>query len=301
VGNRSESRHQKQLAESVKALFKEAGINNDKVVFAIPESSVFTRLLELPNIKEDELEGAVYYQAKQLLPIPIEDVQMSYLPLGHNDAKNAHDVLFVAAPTKIVDIYKMVADYADLDLLAIETESIAVGRAVYKSMKHKDCIILDFGAQSTDMSIMSDGNLVFSQSIAIGSDSLTQALVNQYNFDYAQAEQYKRNYGLIQTAVKGKIFETLKPIVDMIFTEVKRGIEFYKSHTLQPAPSLIILSGDGALLPGLDSYITQDLSIKSELADPWKGIEIPGKFKDIVEKVKPAYVVSVGLSMKLRG
>ena len=43
--------------------------------------------------------------------------------------------------------------------------------------------MLDFGANSTDMSIISEGYLVFSQSIAIGSDSLTQAIVNKFNFD----------------------------------------------------------------------------------------------------------------------
>lgn len=301
VINSSEPEHQEALANAVKDLMKEAGIKNKKAVFAIPESSVFTRFMEFPNIKEKELDGAIYYQAKQFIPIPIEDVQMSRLILGRDEQKNAYTVLLVAAPKKIINIYLDVADRAGLEPIAIETESVAVGRAIYRATHLSDLISLDFGSQSTDMSIITDGNLVFSQSIAIGSDALTQALVNQYNFDYAQAEQYKRSYGLVETAVKGKIFKTLKPVVDMILTEVKRGVEFYKTHTLRPTPAKIEMVGDGALLPGLDSYITQVLSIKAELANPWNGIDIPSKYKSVIEKVQPAYTVAIGLALKQHG
>ena len=298
VINSDEYKHQQELADAIKDLLKEAGIKNKKAVFAIPESAVFTRFMEFPNIKESELDGAIYYQAKQFIPIPIEDVQMSRLILGRDEQKNAWTVLLVAAPKKIINIYADVADLAGLDPVAIETESVAVGRAIFRAMHVTDAITLDFGAQSTDMTILMDGNLVFSQSIAIGSDALTQAIVNQYNFDYAQAEQYKRSYGLVETAVKGKIFKTLKPVVDMILTEVQRGIEFYKNRTLRPAPTKIVLVGDGSLLPGLDSYITQVVSIKTEQADPWQGIQVPEKYKSVIEKVKPSYTVAIGLALK---
>jgi hypothetical protein len=55
-------------------------------------------------------------------------------------------VLLVAAPKKINSIYMNVAGFANLDLIAIETESVAMGRAMYRAMKKKDCVTLDFGA-----------------------------------------------------------------------------------------------------------------------------------------------------------
>ncbi len=38
-----------------------------------------------------------------------------------------------------------------------------MGRAMYRSTKIKDLVMLDFGANSTDMSIMTNGFLVFSK------------------------------------------------------------------------------------------------------------------------------------------
>ena len=65
VLNSDDKGHQKKLSDALKSLFKNSGIRNKKVVLAIPESAVFTRFLDLPGLKENELETAVFFKAKQ--------------------------------------------------------------------------------------------------------------------------------------------------------------------------------------------------------------------------------------------
>jgi len=298
VVNSPDVEHQKQLADALKELYDGAKIKEKDVVLAIPESAVFTRFLELPGVKDSEIESAVFYQTKEFLPIPVEDVQMSFIKVGFNKDKNAPRVLVVAAPKKIVEIYMNVSDLAGLNPIAIETESIAMGRAMYRSQQKNQLIMLDFGANTTDMSIMNDGFLVFSQSISIGSDALTQAIINQFNFEFVQAEEYKRNYGLISDVLDGKVYSTLKPIMDSILTEVQRGIEFYKSKTLMVAPKDFVLNGDGAFLPGLSEYIHSGLGVNATISDPFSGISIPNKFATVLEKKKASFAVAVGLALK---
>lgn len=298
VINSEDEVHQKQLADAVKTLFSTARIKNNKVVVALPESSVFTRFLEFPGVKPEELENAVYYQAKEFIPMPIDQVQMSYVQIGFNQEKSAPRVLLVAAPRKVIDIFVNVVERAGLETIAVETESVAMGRAMYRATKIKHMVMLDFGSTSTDMSILLDEQLVFSQSIAIGSDSLTQAIVNKFNFEYEQAEEYKRNYGIVEGMLEGKIFTTLKPIVDAIITEVNRGIEFYKNKTLAPAPKNILLNGDGALLPGLAEYISKTMSVEAIMANPWQNIVVPERFKNIITKSPASYSVAIGLALK---
>jgi len=298
VMNSADETHKNQLADAVKTLFSTSKIKTKEVVMALPESSVFTRFLEFPGVKEDELENAVYYQAKEYIPMPIEEVQMSYVSLGYNQERNAYKVLLIAAPKKAIEIYVSVAEKAGLISIVIETESVAMGRAMFRATGMKHVIMLDFGATSTDMSIMLDGQLVFSQSIAIGSDSLTQAIVNKFNFEYQQAEEYKRNYGVVPNILEGKMYSTLSPILDAVLTEVNRGVEFYKNKTLSPMPKNILLSGDGALLPGLGEYISKAMTVDALVSDPWKNIEIPDKFKNIVSKSGASYSVAIGLALK---
>lgn len=298
VINSEEKKDQKVLADLLKKLYKDSNIKNRTAVVALPEFSVFTRFLEFPGVKKEELKDAVFYEAKQYIPVPIEEVRMSYVPIGFNEAKNAPRVLLVAAPLKIIETYRNIIEMAGLELVAIETESVALGRAMYRATKQKHVVMLDFGANSTDMSIMLDGFLVFSQSISIGSDSLTQSVVNKFNFDYQQAEEYKRNYGVIPNVLEGKIYEVLSPILDSIMLEVSRGIEFYKNKTLSPAPTEYLLTGDGALLPGLAEYISKVLHVNATIANPWEGISVDQKFQDIISKSGPSYSIAIGLALK---
>jgi type IV pilus assembly protein PilM len=298
VINSEERQDQKRLAEALKLLYDNSRIRNTSVVMAIPEFSVFTRFLEFPGVKQEELKESIHYEAKQYLPVPVEDVQMSYIVIGFNEQKNAPRVLLVAAPKKIIETYMNIANFANLDLVAIETESVAMGRAMFRSLKKKDCVMLDFGANSTDMSIMTNGSLVFSQSISIGSDSLTQAIVNSFNFDYKRAEEFKRAYGLIPNALEGKIYAVLTPIIESIMVEVRRGVEFYKNKTMTMAPSEYLLNGDGAVLPGLTEYISKSLGVSAQVANPWFNILVDNKYKNIVAKSGASYSVAIGLSLK---
>jgi len=55
VINSEDKGDQKKLAEVLKKLYSSSGIKNKKVVMALPEFSVFTRFLEFPGVKEEEL------------------------------------------------------------------------------------------------------------------------------------------------------------------------------------------------------------------------------------------------------
>lgn len=298
VINSEDPADQRKLADVLKRLYDDSKIKNGNVVMALPEFSVFTRFLEFPGVKREELKDAVFFEAKQYIPMSANDVHMSFIIIGFNEEKSAYKVLLVAAPKKIISIYQEIARMADLDLIAIETESVAMGRAMYRSTNMKDLVMLDFGANSTDMSIMTNGFLVFSQSIAIGSDSLTQAIVNKFSFEYSRAEEFKRNYGLVTNVLEGKISGAISPIVDSILVEVQRGVEFYKNKTASASPLDYMLNGDGALLPGLADYVSKYLGVRSGIANPWAGIIINDKFKDIVNKGGPSYSVAIGLALK---
>jgi type IV pilus assembly protein PilM len=298
VINSEEEEHKKRLIQAIQVLHGDGGFRTKNVVAALPEFSIFTRFLEFPGVKENELEEAIHWQAKQVVPIPIEEIQMSWIVLGRDESKNSYRILLVAAPKKLINLYLGVIERAGLNPVAIETEAIASGRAMYKSAGVTEAVMLDFGSQSTDMGIMVNGELVFSQSISVGSDAITRAIASDFSFEYEQAEEYKRNYGLDQSQLEGKIYQSVKPIVDSIVGEVRRGIEFYKNRTLMTPPAHYLLIGDGALLPGLVVYLSQELGANVMLADPWANININQKQEAILSKGKSAYAVAVGLALK---
>jgi type IV pilus assembly protein PilM len=98
--------------------------------------------------------------------------------------------------------------------------------------------------------------------------------------------------------LEGKIYNVLSPIVESVLVEVRRGIEFYKNKTLSAAPMDYLLNGDGALLPGLMEYVAKSLGVNVSIANPWNGLKIDNKFRDIIAKSGPSYSVAIGLALK---
>jgi type IV pilus assembly protein PilM len=288
-----------QLAQALKDAVKDAGIKTKYAVASIPESAIFSRLIETPRVPEKDLPDVVYWEAKQYLPIPIDEVQLDYLVINKEDDESSDlKILIVAAPKNLVNIYVTVIKKAGFEPVALETEAVAISRAVSFKTGMDNAFIVDMGAQSTDISIMNNGRPVFSQSISTGSDALTKAIAADFGFEYVQAEEYKRNYGLDKTQLEGKIYNSLKPVMDLITSEIQKALEFFRSKNPVGVPSKIVIVGDGAMLPGLVVYFAESLSMEILLGNPWENIQMNKNQAQALAKGSPGYAVAVGIALK---
>lgn len=294
--------HQKQLAASAKELVKSLRIKTNKCVVALPEASIFTRLVTMPQMKEEEMESAIYWEAKQYIPGDIEQVQLDWMEVGETLVGDVTQkkILIVAAPKTLVQLYIKVVELAGFETLALETEAIANVRALSNATSNANAIILDFGADSTDLNVMSKGNLLFSQTLSTGSDALTKAIMQDYSFTQDQAEEYKRTYGIDETQLEGKIANTLKPVMNMIVEEAARALSFYRTHSAEEAPQQVVLVGDGAKLPGLAVYMTRTLGVEAVIGNPWNNIDLGDRFAQELASGAPGYSVAVGLALKTK-
>ena len=301
VGSDNEE-HKKQLAENIKNLLGSAEVGTKKVVAALPESAIFTRLAVFPDLPETELEDAVHWEAKQYIPLPLESVNLEFLKVGERDEAGSKklEILLVAAPKTLVDRYVEILKNAGLELIALETETVATTRSLtFNNTLTETVMLLDFGSNGTDMSVIKGKNPVFSQSLGTGSDALTKAISLDFGLDMQQAEQYKRTYGIDQTKVEGKIFKSLEPIVQVIVSEVSKTLNFFKSHFQTNVPKKVYLVGDGSILIGLPEYLSSKLGLPVERFDPLKSLVVDKKMQENVGGLAGiGYTVSIGLALK---
>lgn len=292
----------KTLADEIKKLKDNSGISTKKVVIALPEASVFSRLILLPEVEESKLEQAIYYEAKQYLPVPVEDIQLEWIPVSRNQSEGKVFVqyLLVAAPKKIVGKYVELMELAGLDPIAIETETVATARSyTYNNNFTEGVLVMDFGGSNTDISVIKGKNVIFSQSIGNGSDVLTKSLMSEFNLDIMQAEQYKRIYGLLQDQAEGKIATALDPMMKVIVNEINKTINYFKEHLRENTPTQIYIVGDGAKLPGLAEYLVQHLGIPAMVNDPISSLKMDDKLRTEITQISTVgFSVALGLALK---
>lgn len=189
---------------------------------------------------------------------------------------------------------------AGLELIALETETMATARSITFNRPGSDSVlVIDFGANGTDLSVIKGKFPIFSQSLGTGSDELTKAISAEFGLQYSQAEQYKRAYGLVPDQADGKIAAALAPVMQIIINEINKTLNYFRAHLQESTPKQIYVVGDGAKLPGLAQYLSTNLGIQAEVTDPVAGLKIAGKIKsDVAQLSTVGFTVSVGLALK---
>lgn len=293
----------KAYADKIKLIKDSAGIRTNKVVVSLPESTIFSKVIAVPDLPEDQLEKVIFFESRNHLPVPPEDVQLDYIPIAKKTIENNRkilQILLIAAPKTLVNAYLEVLALSGLEVIAIETESLASTRALTTAGEMKQgTLVVDFGAQGIAVSVLKGKNMVFSQSISTGSDALTMAIARDYNLDLRQAEQYKRTYGLLEGQLEGRIAKSIMPVMQIINNELNKTINFIKLNLADFAPEEVVLTGDGALLPGLVTYFNLNLGLPVKLFDPVAALELNQTVKaDIAKYNSIGFTVAIGLSLK---
>ncbi len=67
-----------EMVKIIKKLCKESGIGSTKVITALPTFSVFSSVISLPKMSKKDLAGAVRWEAKKIIPMPIKDVILDW-------------------------------------------------------------------------------------------------------------------------------------------------------------------------------------------------------------------------------
>lgn len=289
----------KKVAQSIQIIINNSKIEGKNCVVAIAEASAVTRLIELPSLTDKELASAINWEADQYIPLPIKDVNLQYTvvsrPQGGSIGKMK--VLLIAAPKRVISKYLEVITLSGLTLKAVETESTTLARSLSR-INESSSLIVSIGASSTDLISVEGGNVFFSRSISSGGLALTRAVMTEFKLTQSQAEQYKMAYGILEEKLSGKIAAILRPVLDIIISEILKAIEYSRTHMLSGQMGRIVICGGGSYLPGLAEFITEKTSVEVSIGDPWLNFNKEGLILKIPGQGS-FYCVATGLALRM--
>ncbi len=294
------------------------------VIVSLPEEKAFLEVIQMPKMKKEELEKAVYFEAENYVPLPIDQVYLdSQIVPPVYDHLDHLDVLIAALPKKTVDPYVSVFKKAGLIPCALEIESQAIARCLIKNgVSPFPVLLIDLGLTRTSFIIFSGYSLRFTSSIPISAQGLTEIIAKALKIDLKKAEDLKRKYGL-ETRTKparnasgvakaggkegGKVFDALIPSLTDLAEQTQKYIAFYQSHAshehLPPngkGVEKIELCGGGANLKGLTDFLSQELKIPVEIGNPWINIlaKPPKEILGLSFKKSLSYATALGLALR---
>jgi type IV pilus assembly protein PilM len=286
------------LSQVVRKLHAEAGVSSHNVVLSISEPHVFTRTIKFPLLTDSEIASAVRWEAEQYIPIPVSEAIIQHTIIARNETSvpPGVTVLLVAAPKIIIEKYIKVVSLAGLNPVAVETELIALSRAL--SPPDKTVLLVDFGGASTNIAVTKNGLLSFSRSISTAGDAFTRAVSQGLGVTASQAEEYKKTYGLDPSKLEGKIKGALDPVLKLVADEIKKAINYYQTEEGGEIPSIVIITGGTSSMSQIVPELSQLLGMEVMVGNPFSKVKANPEILKNLASYAPLYAVSVGLAMR---
>lgn len=301
----------RDISRAIAAVIKEAKISEKKAVFSIPDFSSFFTTFDLPSMTDEEIPQAVRFEARHHIPLPLSEVTIDWSIIKKEvlDRRRVRlKILLVAVPNEVINQYQQIALLSNLKLVALEAEVFGLIRALIRD-EEKTILILDIGAQSSNLSIIDQGILKSSYSFDVSANEMIQILAKTFNVDFQTAEDLVKLYGVTSpdkidadfklppSANPQKIKEVLTPFADLMAIEINRMSQSF-FQVEQKEVSKIILAGGMAWLPGLKEYLTNSLQKELEIANPFSDIVYPPILEKTLHELGPSYAVAAGMALR---
>ena len=272
---RGEIKNEKMLAEEIKKAVKDIRgekIKTKYVVISLPEEKAFLQVIQLPFMKEGEAKKAVYFEAENYIPLPIDKVYLDSQIISYDTRAQKLNVLMVALPKTTIDPYINSLKAAGLRPLSLEIESMSISRALVKErLTYRPLLLMDLGENRTGFSLFFDSSLRFTTTSQISAKSFSEIIADNLKVSFKQAEALKIENGIGQGGRGRKMAEILSQELTQLVMLARKYVNYCEKQYNQKVDK-ILLCGGGANLKGLVSFLSQQLQMPVELGNPWINI-----------------------------
>jgi type IV pilus assembly protein PilM len=309
------------VSSSIKEAWRRSGARGD-VCIGVSNQKVVVRLIDLPFMERDELEGAIQYQAQDYIPIPVEDAILDFHILGdYMTPADEHmmEVLLVAAQRDMVEAAVAAVEGAGLKLMQIDLTSFAIARSILglginvlpsEEEEAGEAVgIIHMSSGLTNIIVVERGVPRFTRVSSIAGNQFTQSIANVLNLTYDEAEELKRRAGLpdfeqgsAQAGAEGDAVrvaqEALEREVNKFIAEVRRSLDYYLTQATQIRTiNKIYMTGAGASLTNITTYLEKGLQAQVTLSDPLAYVQVPKGLMDKIQEDRMGAAPVVGLAM----
>lgn len=272
-------------------LMEQARVSTKECVVSLPNSSVFTSVIDMPTMTTQELASAIQYEAKKYVPLPFSEVNLSWSVISQDPDNHTLKVLLIAVPKQVKDNYIRLFELAGLQLEIIEIEALALIRSLIIEQE-KNSVIIDIGAKATGINIIRNGLLQLTRNINVGGDTITDRIAQALDITLARAEQFKKDFGISESDF---LPEAIKPVLSSIKNEVKQLISIYQAHEMHI--DNVIMVGGGSQLPGIVNGFA-DLGLPVSLGNPLQSLSYPKAGEPLLRRFGLQLPIAIGLALR---
>lgn len=251
-----------------------------EAVLALPGWVGLVKFGRTPTVTPSAHQHVMRFEAEQTLPHALDELVWDWRELADDGTKL--DFVLAAAKAPEVDRLCQMAQAAAVVPTAVTPAGLALEAAsrVNYLESGRRRLVVDIGARSTLLVFLrADGGFLV-RSLTLAGNTITQAVADEQQIDFTSAEALKR-----EVLGGGSDLPEDSPLRDAVrraadnFTqklqwELTRAMAAHRRQTGTDLPEIILLTGGGALLPGLAAALGVRLNLPVETYAALDGINL---------------------------
>ena len=297
----------KPVVETIRKLIHENGVKSKQVISAVPGRAVIMKKVQMPKQEPAELEANIEFEAQNVIPENLENVNLDHQVLQEAEDGNKMDVLLVAVKKEIVNSYADAIQEAGLTPTVMDVDYFALENmyeANYAGESENGVVgIIHIGAQYTSMTLLQNGISIFTGDLSLGGAYFTESLARQLGVSIEDAETFKTT-AVLDGNKDMDLESTLRPMSEELAEEIRRTVSLYGAFPSDDGDGLKVLyiSGGGAKLPGLRTLLEERMAVPVRLSEPFRRFTINKNIdREFLTEAAPYFAVGAGLSIRRAG
>ncbi len=291
------------VANAIRNVVNQSKTKVRAVAAAVAGSSVITKVIDMPaGLSEDDLETQLTLEADQYIPYPLEEVAIDFEVQGPMpDNETRVEVLLAACRRETIDSRVEAIETAELNAKIMDVEAYAMERAFGLVRNQLDIddentvAVVDIGAQMTTLSVLTNGQTIYTREQLFGGKQLTDEIMRRYGLPVEEAGLAKKQGGLPDDYEP----EVLEPFKDAVVQQVARSLQFFFSSSQYNDVDYIVLAGGVSSMEGLDTMVQDKLGTPAMVANPFADMAISNKVNAVaLSSDAPALMIACGLAMR---
>ncbi len=281
------------IRSTLQKFMSKYALRRDVVYIGVPGSTTFARFVKLPPVETKKIPEIVRFEAIQQIPFPLEQVNWDYHTFQAPDSPDVEVGIFAMKKELVAQIMSNFRS-VDMNVQGVQMSPLAVyNAAAFDGMtEDKGTIIIDMGAEHTDLVIMDQGR-VWLRSINIGGNHFTDALAKSFKQQFMKAESLKKTAAT--SKYQKQIYQAMRPIFADLVAEIQRSLGAYNSTHRDSRLERIVCMGNPFKLPNLQKYLQQELKIDVVRLENYKqaNVEKAAAFSENILSMSAAYGLAI--------
>lgn len=280
-----------RIASAIREQLESNGITNKNVIFILSSSKVVNREVLIPEVKENKVKGIVDANASEYFPVNIEDYVVSHSILEHvvdEDKTKQLKLMVVAAPIAMVKSYYELGSMLGLTVQSIDY----VGNAMFQLIKTQTSatmttMVIQLGSESTILNIVKGDTLLLQRTVPYGTNAVVTEIMDEKGVDATTAMTMLQNERMITVDFDDN---AATGAFRYLINNIGRVIDYYSTKNPDKPIDDVFLTGDGALIRGIDGLFKIQLNIQTRIMDSLYNIKFDPKID--LKIYNPVYLIS---------